>query len=244
MAQASSHAVLLPVALATPAAHRSAAVHLGRQHQGRRERGTNRMPISAALFSIGRRPPFGRGRYAGRCGAISRQRPSGRRAERCDTTLKPDRRAVLSGAPLPPDARTGAARKCGANARCDGRQRQPMSSRRLEAPSPSIPWRAPVGIGWHSVKRTGGGSGIRTRDTVSGIHTFQACAFNHSATPPAPNRHRWRCPAEPGFYSRDQSVSRRGDGSFRTDFDAATGARRRYWLDSPSCPKCPARHRR
>ncbi len=30
----------------------------------------------------------------------------------------------------------------------------------------------------------GGGSGIRTRDRVSPIHTFQACAFNHSATPP------------------------------------------------------------
>src|ERR1700729_3074285 len=30
----------------------------------------------------------------------------------------------------------------------------------------------------------GGRSGIRTRDTVSRIHTFQACAFNHSATPP------------------------------------------------------------
>ena len=30
----------------------------------------------------------------------------------------------------------------------------------------------------------GGGSGIRTRDTVSRIHTFQACAFYHSATPP------------------------------------------------------------
>ena len=30
----------------------------------------------------------------------------------------------------------------------------------------------------------GGGSGIRTRDTVARIHTFQACAFNHSATPP------------------------------------------------------------
>ena len=33
-------------------------------------------------------------------------------------------------------------------------------------------------------KHNGGGSGIRTRDTVSRIHTFQACAFNHSATPP------------------------------------------------------------
>lgn len=30
----------------------------------------------------------------------------------------------------------------------------------------------------------GGESGIRTRDTVSRIHTFQACAFNHSATSP------------------------------------------------------------
>jgi hypothetical protein len=34
-------------------------------------------------------------------------------------------------------------------------------------------------------RNNGGGSGIRTRDTVSRIHTFQACAFNHSATPPA-----------------------------------------------------------
>ena len=30
----------------------------------------------------------------------------------------------------------------------------------------------------------GGQGGIRTRDTVSRIHTFQACAFNHSATSP------------------------------------------------------------
>jgi hypothetical protein len=30
----------------------------------------------------------------------------------------------------------------------------------------------------------GGGSGIRTRDTVARIHALQACAFNHSATPP------------------------------------------------------------
>jgi hypothetical protein len=30
----------------------------------------------------------------------------------------------------------------------------------------------------------GGRGGIRTRDTVSRIHTFQACAFNRSATPP------------------------------------------------------------
>jgi hypothetical protein len=33
---------------------------------------------------------------------------------------------------------------------------------------------------------SGGGGGIRTRDTVSRIHTFQACAFSRSATPPSP----------------------------------------------------------
>ncbi len=32
---------------------------------------------------------------------------------------------------------------------------------------------------------SGGESGIRTRDTVPRIHTFQACAFNHSATSPS-----------------------------------------------------------
>ena len=31
---------------------------------------------------------------------------------------------------------------------------------------------------------SGGESGIRTRDTVPRIHTFQACAFNHSAISP------------------------------------------------------------
>ncbi len=30
----------------------------------------------------------------------------------------------------------------------------------------------------------GGENGIRTHDTVSRIHAFQACAFNHSATSP------------------------------------------------------------
>ncbi len=31
----------------------------------------------------------------------------------------------------------------------------------------------------------GGETGIRTLDTVSRIHAFQACAFNHSATSPS-----------------------------------------------------------
>src|SRR6476620_8554736 len=34
-------------------------------------------------------------------------------------------------------------------------------------------------------RSSGGGSGIRTHDTVSRIHAFQACAFSHSAIPPA-----------------------------------------------------------
>ena len=30
----------------------------------------------------------------------------------------------------------------------------------------------------------GGGRGIRTLETVARLHAFQACAFDHSATPP------------------------------------------------------------
>src|ERR1700691_2468566 len=33
-------------------------------------------------------------------------------------------------------------------------------------------------------RTVGGGSGIRTHDTVSRIHAFQASAFSHSAIPP------------------------------------------------------------
>jgi hypothetical protein len=56
----------------------------------------------------------------------------------------------------------------------------------------------------------GGGSGIRTRDTVSGIHTFQACAFNHSATPPAADRAPERARGLPGAAraARCRAVSR------------------------------------
>ena len=32
----------------------------------------------------------------------------------------------------------------------------------------------------------GGATGIRTLETVSRLHTFQACAFDHSATAPLP----------------------------------------------------------
>ncbi len=33
-------------------------------------------------------------------------------------------------------------------------------------------------------KMYGGETGIRTLETVSRLHTFQACAFDHSATSP------------------------------------------------------------
>src|ERR1700733_11840105 len=37
-------------------------------------------------------------------------------------------------------------------------------------------------------RAVGGGSGIRTHDTVSRIHAFQASAFSHSAIPPGAAR--------------------------------------------------------
>jgi hypothetical protein len=36
----------------------------------------------------------------------------------------------------------------------------------------------------NKIRKNGGQSGIRTRGTLSRTHTFQACAFNHSATCP------------------------------------------------------------
>jgi hypothetical protein len=49
----------------------------------------------------------------------------------------------------------------------------------------------------------GGGSGIRTHDTVSRIHAFQACAFSHSAIPPANGAGGWQ-------YSKGESVTTGG----------------------------------
>lgn len=42
-----------------------------------------------------------------------------------------------------------------------------------------------IGVVEKKIIDLGGGRGIRTLDTVARIHAFQACAFNHSATPPA-----------------------------------------------------------
>ena len=49
-------------------------------------------------------------------------------------------------------------------------------------------------------RESGGATGIRTLETVSRLHTFQACAFDHSATAPcAPfsrKRDRYARPSE------------------------------------------------
>ena len=49
----------------------------GRYSHGKPVRSTNRMPVSAARFGIGGRPPFGRSRAGGSSGAIATQRSSG-----------------------------------------------------------------------------------------------------------------------------------------------------------------------
>ncbi len=51
----------------------------------------------------------------------------------------------------------------------------------------------------------GGGSGIRTHDTVSRIHAFQACALSHSAIPP-----RCACSGEVGTGSPTRTCANSG----------------------------------
>ena len=55
----------------------------------------------------------------------------------------------------------------------------------------SVPWGVAENVG---LGRPGGGSGIRTHDTVSRIHAFQASAFSHSAIPPSLACRRTRMP--------------------------------------------------
>ena len=49
-------------------------------------------------------------------------------------------------------------------------------------PNQVTSWKAQLEGG--AAETAGGGSGIRTHDTVSRIHAFQACALSHSAIPP------------------------------------------------------------
>src|SRR6516165_4074166 len=67
--------------------------------------------------------------------------------------------------------------------------------------------------------RVGGGSGIRTHDTVSRIHAFQACAFSHSAIPPAGS-------AGASHYSKAVEGATRGQPATRDRHGAPLSRRR------------------
>ena len=62
-----------------------------------------------------------------------------------------------------------------------------------------------------------GGEGIRTLDTLSSIHTFQACQFNHSCTPPlgcentikSPNGSKVKRHFEPPFKDKNPPPANR-----------------------------------
>ncbi len=65
---------------------------------------------------------------------------------------------------------------------------------------PDPPASRPEGLYPCRVGVPGGGGGIRTHETVSRPHAFQACAFSHSATPPGAHAQRRRtiATARPG----------------------------------------------
>src|SRR5579862_2266835 len=75
-------------------------------------------------------------------------------------------------------------------------------------------------------RQGGGGSGIRTHDTVSRIHAFQACAFSHSAIPPVVRRRRlWRTCS---LARRSAAKAGRGEeGQYSIGSALTTGGRRR-----------------
>jgi hypothetical protein len=79
------------------------------------------------------------------------------------------------------------------------------------------------------VVRTGGGSGIRTHDTVSRIHAFQACAFSHSATPPeSPRNIAARISVTTRPVSTDEpALTQPGRGTFAAVASYFHGLRRR-----------------
>ncbi len=77
----------------------------------------------------------------------------------------------------------------------------------------------------------GGGSGIRTRDTVSRIHTFQACAFNHSATPPC--RHEAHAPRG-GVPARRPSCRPRLSGTGQEPWGLAARRGRAHYSRRPA----------
>lgn len=62
----------------------------------------------------------------------------------------------------------------------------------------------------------GGEGGIRTHETVSRLHAFQACAFDHSATSPQGRATYFKRPASQArrAYASVASYQRTGDGVF------------------------------
>src|SRR5215470_10681363 len=73
---------------------------------------------------------------------------------------------------------------------------------------------------------SGGGSGIRTHDTVSRIHAFQASAFSHSAIPP-------RRDPRAGTIAKTTRLTRRVGGFARPAPRAETAFSKRYRLSQP-----------
>ena len=60
-----------------------------------------------------------------------------------------------------------------------------------------------------SLRASGGARGIRTLETVPRLHTFQACAFDHSATAPSRVVYTGRCD---GFKGKRGQMRRGGGG--------------------------------
>ncbi len=89
----------------------------------------------------------------------------------------------------PPEAQASAGGRSGNNAPGSGRRTSGETAANSRDRTKLLMY-----LSFQGEKEAGGGSGIRTRDTVSRIHTFQACAFNRSATPPADRRTARRRP--------------------------------------------------
>src|SRR6266516_3706737 len=82
-----------------------------------------------------------------------------------------------------------------------------------------------LGDCWKSV--LGGGSGIRTHDTVSRIHAFQACAFSHSAIPPGRGSAQYSEGASPDNRRRGAALNGWTKGVADTMIELDIGGRHR-----------------
>ena len=84
----------------------------------------------------------------------------------------------------------------------------------------------------------GGERGIRTLDTLSRIHAFQACAFNHSATSPQPHRGSadFICDADAPCKAGNRGVGRSPGGPTGGRGSSPTSRRRRGHAADPHRP--------